>query len=87
MSAAPFDPYDIHTAVLKAVPGVILDRDTETALLVAYNAQAPAPLTAAQIIAITGPAPALPKGLKRFADSNPSPRDNWSIETAAEVAA
>lgn len=79
------ETYDIHTPLLQFAPGVVMTRDIETALLAQYAANGYTPLTQAQVLAITGTPPAFPTGLKRFADSNPTPRDNWSIDKAQVV--
>lgn len=79
------DHYDVHTAMLQYAPGFVMSRDIETALLAQYAANGYTPLTQAQVLAITGTPPAFPTGLKRFADSNPTPRDNWSIDKAQVV--
>lgn len=78
MAASDF--YDVHTALYSFAPGVVMTRDLEKALLAQYAANGFTPLTQGQVLALTGPLPAYPTGMKRFADSNPCPRDNWSID-------
>lgn len=66
MSVAAFD----LSAFLP--PGIVATRALQDALCAAYQANG-GQLTQAQILAITGPAPAFPSTLPRFADSNASP--------------
>lgn len=79
------EQYDVHAQLLQFAPGVVMTREVETAMLAQYAANGYVPLSQAQVLAITGPLPAFPTGLKRFANSNPCPRDNWSIDRAGTV--
>lgn len=72
-------PYDFRQALYAFAPGVVPTREVDAALAAQYAANGNTPLTQAQVLAITGPLPAFPAGLPRFADSNPA-SDDWSIE-------
>ena len=90
------DFYDIHDVLGRFCPGVVIDRDIETALLLQYQAQGYQPLTQSQVVAIVleqipnanipnatpvfAGLPQLPRGLPRFADSNPASSDNWAMD-------
>jgi hypothetical protein len=71
---------DFRDAFYTYAPGVLLTRDIETALGAQYAANGNTPLTQGQVLAIVGPLPAYPTGMKRFADSNPDPHDGWAID-------
>lgn len=70
---APDPSYDLLAAFQQYAPGVVLQRSIEDGLAVAYAAGGYAPLTQAQVLAVTGPLPIYPTSLPRFADSNPEP--------------
>lgn len=61
-------------------PGLVLTRELDVALAAAYAANGSAPLSSAQVLAITGTPPVFPASLKRFADSNPDPRDGTALD-------
>lgn len=72
--------YDPRSAFYLYAPGLLLTRDLEQAIVAQYAANNFTPLTQAQVLAITGPLPAYPTGLPRFADSNPDPVDGWALD-------
>lgn len=72
---------DFRAAFYAYAPGVVLTRDIETALAAQYVANGNVPLTQGQVLAIVGPLPTYPVGMKRLSDSNPCPRDGWAIDT------
>ncbi len=80
MPAAPDPFYDPHAALYQFASGVVLTGEIEAALAAQYQANAYTPLTEQQVLAITGPLPAYPSGLKRFLDSNPASFDDWAID-------
>jgi hypothetical protein len=80
MSAAPNPFYDVRSDLYRYAPGVVPTHETDDALWAQYAANGYTPLTQAQVLAITGPPPPFPPSMKRFADSNPCPRDNWAID-------
>jgi hypothetical protein len=52
--------YDPRSALLAYAPGVVLTREIELALLRQFAVNNSAPLTSAQVLAITGPLPVFP---------------------------
>lgn len=77
--------YDLRANFYQYAPGSVATSDTDAAMAAQYVANGYRPVTQAQVLAIAGgPVPA-PKPLKRFADSNPDPRDGWSIERSEAV--
>lgn len=80
MPAQPDPNYDIVSALYAFAPGVEAQREIVDGLAAAYEAGGFVPLTEAQVLAVTGPLPAYPTGLKLFADSNPDPFDGWSVD-------
>lgn len=72
--------YDPRTAFYAYAPGLWMTRAIEDAIMAQYQANNSQPLSQAQVLAIVGPLPAYPTGLKRFADSNPDPVDGWALD-------
>lgn len=81
--ASPDLNYDFLAELQRYAPGVVVQREILDGMAAQYAANGYTPLTQAQVLAITGPLPKLPSGLVRLADSNPSPRDKWSIDNPA----
>lgn len=75
MTAQAAPEYDVLSALQQFGPGVVLTAAVYSGLVSAYAAGGFAPLDQAQVLAVTGPLPAAPTALPRFADSNPQPRD------------
>lgn len=76
--------FNLFEAFYAACPGVPYSRDIDTALaLLAQPATGPQ-ILAAVLPLIGGALPLYPVSLKRFADSNPTPLDGWSIERSTE---
>ena len=105
--ATPPKFYDIYEAMFEALPGVVITRNMETAVVQAFDAGGQQPMTVAAIQALalpfmpidgnppplSGPGatpsftptlPVFPTLLPRFADSNPDPMDDWSIDVEGE---
>jgi hypothetical protein len=72
--------YTPRDSLYAYAPGVVPTSDIDAALGAQYVANGNQPVTQAQVLAIVGTLPPYPKPLPRFADSNPDPRDGWSIE-------
>lgn len=70
--------YDFIAAIEAAAPGVVIQRANLDAVSAAWLANNQVALSTAAIVALVGPLPAYPTGMKRFPDSNPAP-DGWSI--------
>lgn len=79
MSAQPDPFYDVRAALYTFAPGVIPTREIDDAMHAQYAANGYTPLTQSQVLALVT-VPAYPAGMKRFADSNPCPQDNWAID-------
>jgi len=69
----PDPAYDLIAAIDLYAPGVILQQAVLDGVATAYAANGYRPVTQAQVLAVTGPLPAAPTELPRFADSNPEP--------------
>lgn len=82
MASGPDPKYSLRSALYAAAPGVVPTREVDDAMAAQYIANGYTPLTTPQILAITGPLPAYPAGLPRFAGSNEAPGDHWSIDQA-----
>ena len=77
--------YDLRANFYLYAPGSVATSDSDAAMAAQYAANGYQPVTQAQVLAIAGgPAPA-PNPLPRFADSNPDPRDGWSIERSEAI--
>jgi hypothetical protein len=72
--------FDLRAQLYAYAPGVVATSDIDAAMGAQYVANGYQPLTQAQVVAIAGPLPPYPDPLPRFQDSNPDPRDGWSIE-------
>jgi hypothetical protein len=78
--------YDLRANFYLYAPGVVPTSDTDAAMGAQYAANGYQPVTQAQVLAICGGSlPPYPNPLPRFADSNPDPRDGWSIERREQV--
>ena len=78
--------YDLRANFYLYAPGSVATADTDAAMAAQYTANGNQPVTQAQVLSIIGGTLApLPKPLPRFADSNPDPRDGWSIERSEAV--
>ena len=72
--------YDPRSALYRYASILQMTRELEAALVTQYAANGFTPLTEQQVLAITGPLPQAPTGMKRFADSNPDPVDGWALD-------
>jgi hypothetical protein len=78
--------YDLRANFYLYAPGVVPTSDSEAAMAAQYKANGNRLVTQAQVLAICGGTlPPQPNPLPRFADSNPDPRDGWSIERSEAV--
>lgn len=73
------DFYSIFDALGTYAPGVVMTRELEASLTAQYQANGFTPLTQPQVLALTGALPTVAP-LPRFAATNPSSLDDWSIE-------
>lgn len=85
MTAAPSN-YDFRNAFYTFAPGVLMTRAIETALGAQYAANGYTPLSQSQVLAIAGTPPVFPTTMKRFADSNPDPRDGSALDNQGAFA-
>ena len=64
--SGPDPNYDLVAAIDTLAPGIVLQRDILDGCAAAYAAGGYRPLTAAQIVAVTGPLPAPLTRIKRM---------------------